>query len=1019
MTTGNPDAKPPEPWAAWEIVEQATDISADARKLVRQAAEDIRPKTNWLLDAEMPGNAPSVTMGVDRLLVELVTKHNPDADQLRQCFDVLTILIEAGNREGRWTECAPLQPIVARRDSSGPTPERFALISTYRDIRDRFRERLLHFRELPPGEQAGALFCAAALEGGLATTSSLHALSIVLGQRLQRAGGQAYLDFPLRGPGDTNVRRWFLPHLCELIYLAMPPEAIEAGRNLTGFMAHRRIRDLLCPPETCRKQRYKPPKRVGDWVQAMQANHDLKLAGLLREYALNRTVSASLHPHVLPRLWGQRPPHPEAPKEKPGPEDRQPRPVPQDPSDETYTVRQRDRWLDALYESLRVSDGQPLHAPAMKHRLRDLMSEDYDGPAIGRLLAEWLLYRLAGKANSPFRRSTLYSYLTTAGRRIYGLAGGNDVALFTQDEFTSLYSEVLESAVSNRHRSALRRVCSDFQNFLADTYEAPPSQTIDALRNDVGGHYIDANLIGFDEYEAVLAALARRPVDADLLEIATLLTILAFRCGFRRNELIKLRIEDLQGNTEPEVLVRPFPGRTLKTGNARRRVPIHALLSAEELARVLRWRDRRIAETRDQEDTRFLFHIEGSGRPFVDQEVVIPLIHAVMRDVTGDVSLRFHHFRHACASWLLLGLMTADTPLSMFDDLPATSAWLHDAHLLRNRLYQHTNPDMAPRKRPHAYLVARLLGHAGPEVTLENYMHWADLLLHAALRRSSTEIPAAIQAVLMERRVETVYRNQADATATRLLDKAHRHSERGAIRPRPTRSRRASEAPNAVEATLFERLSTTWNLLYQAHEHDVPGDVLADRFNRSRSDVDALLRRATEWQARQTRGADTPNLPGYPSALRKAAEKQFAQTLCSLVATVDTEETAWAVAYFAEHSWTSRNALIFREHAPAQRFLDWLRAMRMPWSAIRLVHYRGSLGRSQAAVELRAWRKALNLGRRIPIVQQVYAQRSLGPHGWLRLNVSDPASPGSDEGNYGFRFVMAMLWIGQYNGQNH
>jgi hypothetical protein len=107
---------------------------------------------------------------------------------------------------------------------------------------------------------------------------------------------------------------------------------------------------------------------------------------------------------------------------------------------------------------------------------------------------------------------------------------------------------------------------------------------------------VDASILTVDDYLNIRKYLCDHwPANdhPDLVDIAEIITVLGFRCGLRRMEVLMLRVGDFCGGERTELLVRPWALRKLKTPNATRRIPLYALLNHEESVLLSQWVQKR------------------------------------------------------------------------------------------------------------------------------------------------------------------------------------------------------------------------------------------------------------------------------------------------------------------------------------------------------------------------------------------------------------------------------------------
>lgn len=213
-------------------------------------------------------------------------------------------------------------------------------------------------------------------------------------------------------------------------------------------------------------------------------------------------------------------------------------------------------------------------------------------------------------------------------------------------------------------------------------------------------------------------------------------------------------MDDIQGDDDLYLLIRPHKDRTLKTNNAKRIFKLDQFLDESELVLLKSWlQKRRDAYDNKESNSAFLFHLTSSNAPCIDGDSVFPVIHSVMRVVCDDNSLRYHHLRHSFATLLLLKLMLNDKPsLSIFEAYPQTQEWIRNSEGLKRHLFGALSPT-----KKSLYALSMLMGHASPETTLEHYCHLLDYmareLIEERLEPTSEQLTLA-----SDQSMSTIYR---------------------------------------------------------------------------------------------------------------------------------------------------------------------------------------------------------------------------------------------------------------------
>lgn len=188
--------------------------------------------------------------------------------------------------------------------------------------------------------------------------------------------------------------------------------------------------------------------------------------------------------------------------------------------------------------------------------------------------------------------------------------------------------------------------------------------------------------------------------------------ILAFRSGMRINEILGLRIKDIEGPACTSLWIRPYRSgqreHSLKTDSAERNLPVQTLLRPDEHAV---FRDyclgKRISSGKDD----YLFSLWNSDQRIpshVVAQVFSDLVHAVL---PGN-RYSFHSLRHSAANHLALALMMPYAVVKVFSDYSE-----QDYQRIRTALIR------SSAAQDRWYILAHLLGHITPKETFKSYLH--------------------------------------------------------------------------------------------------------------------------------------------------------------------------------------------------------------------------------------------------------------------------------------------------------
>jgi len=320
----------------------------------------------------------------------------------------------------------------------------------------------------------------------------------------------------------------------------------------------------------------------------------------------------------------------------------------------------------------------------------------------------WLKYL---SHQQKLKKSSIYSYYAKLGEAwlffSYAHIEDPDFNVHLEDIYHKILGEQRKS--SHQQLKLLRRfhhfqkklfkaedfpVYSDIQMSSHPRTEIPSAQTLCAV---------------LDLLPAQVAHNHLNQQDAGMFRI---IFILAFRSGMRINEILGLRIKDIEGPACTSLWIRPYRSgqreHSLKTDSAERNLPVQTLLRPDEHAV---FRDyclgKRISSGKDD----YLFSLWNSDQRIpshVVAQVFSDLVHAVL---PGN-RYSFHSLRHSAANHLALALMMPYAVVKVFSDYSE-----QDYQRIRTALIR------SSAAQDRWYILAHLLGHITPKETFKSYLH--------------------------------------------------------------------------------------------------------------------------------------------------------------------------------------------------------------------------------------------------------------------------------------------------------
>ena len=235
---------------------------------------------------------------------------------------------------------------------------------------------------------------------------------------------------------------------------------------------------------------------------------------------------------------------------------------------------------------------------------------------------------------------------------------------------------------------------------------------------------VDANLVDEATYQVLWETLKIvRCEQEEYRPLWRTLLLLLYRFGLRRGEAHELTLADIHLLKNRRVRLRIPLSRltTRKSGQSVREIgPV--ILPREEWEVLDQFLSSRRNESKYRGSLRdvYLFARPGHGSQLLDSATLFDPITMLLRWITGDPSIRIHHFRHGFASRLFAA---GRSPLAALDE-----------SLARDELWQ------ACFMRDGAWVRAFEVGHFSPTESLSTYCHTADLVHYYYSRRVVSEV---------------------------------------------------------------------------------------------------------------------------------------------------------------------------------------------------------------------------------------------------------------------------------------
>lgn len=1090
-------ADEPIVWAGWKFTpvgEKPEELRAYKYYLHRRK----RNLLQWGVIAILKDKAPSLVSGtadqsIDDVciqeILQAIESRRPGYE-LKQSRNFFVQGLDRGVREGLWSIQVPAPVFTIRRQKALFQPETFIRLPEIRRIQclliaswsepeffqqsESYLQSLKAIKGFIPGDEykqlrAGQLLLTAMLYGGLLESQWLYALPSHI-NAMQANADCCWIDFfedvkrvwesdEIRQVEEKGQqlrqesllrRRWFPDSITELLLLRWHSDKLDNFPKLENNNRH--ISDSYCQyliNAFLRVVGLEATITLPDLISGASIAVALELPAFLLNFAAGKIASTSLPVQAWQRLAsdnrGQQTDFDVNLEQFKA----NGLPVPVYSDDSIISRYDQYQYYQTLSKKLTLKKGEKKRSHARSiHIIQDFLQtyQEHIAPPLQRL-CQWALemYRNGSYAKARLAVSTVPKYLGQL-KELVNILGNQDPMLLEGDELLEIYQDLVDSSKTIKAKAYKAGRIKEFQYYLLKCGYPDEIKFSELTGVTNSGSSVDANYINETGFQATLTELNR--VDASqprFVTVRRLITILGYRCGLRRTEAHKIRLCDIQLGAYPVLLVRANAYKTVKSTHSTRQILLKPLLSGVEFRELMQWIEyRRLEQALDgfETDSSFLFSHDHDGQQLIDELLVFPVIQTVLRAITGDQTVRYHHLRHSFANNLLFKLMHVEWPALAFNQ-PNQEFNTEE----ENQLFG-LNSRRSSRK--HLYQVsAALLGHANPEITLKSYIHLCDYALCDFLNKaheSQLQVPTVV--VLSGIGREALYKmKQRNYTGWSIL----------AIAKKRLRDRVFPQQAFATKYALIKQdvpidwppellqiiypecqrepsLSILHQLIEYSNTNDKNSQYWADRTGYSESDIQGWLDAAALLANMKTNKGAPRHIRPQWYGLQDAEKKQSFQAREVLqpprcmyrphkrsdikdtqlvfkglqqLRTSQAPLVQWAVRYFLQNNIAHRSHLRMKTQADAEQFKEFILALGLPKKRL---HCRLKSQTRQeclpAEEQIQNWAKALTIPEnQIRLVGSIRKQGD--DYGSLRMTIVNEKGVGS----FGFRYAIYMMGI--------
>lgn len=325
--------------------------------------------------------------------------------------------------------------------------------------------------------------------------------------------------------------------------------------------------------------------------------------------------------------------------------------------------------------------------------------------------------------------STLSRYLTEVGEAFLYGTRNEDITNYQAHQYEFLYNSIVAKK-NTLNIGYTQTVLNSLHQSLKKHVGAPHVH----LQRENDPKIVSSSLISTDLYQHILLSVSNQTILSSYnRSMMKVIFILLYRTGLRINELLGIRLTDLEYDPytykDINLIIRSNSHRALKSDDGTRRISLPVLLKPDEFEGLQTYF---IERTRSKKESKYLFAFEG---------LLIPLdrgsVDRVFKEVIGPSyqHLVLHSFRHNALSNMAVILRCRQEILDIFTDYNEDEA-------------QRIKEDLLGRMRTnsghHWDALMEFAGHADLDTTFSSYIHTVDIISAHLLDQASMELPVDV-----------------------------------------------------------------------------------------------------------------------------------------------------------------------------------------------------------------------------------------------------------------------------------
>ncbi len=974
--------------------------------------EDLKNVITWLKSHQslhslylLEARKKPTTKSLQALISQLINQNKCNLKSSAKSIWIIRSVVLSGREQGVWDLDVPYLPVVAKREKGRFRPERFVNIGLFNVWKISLEDSFSDDSNLTESGRIGRVILSSVLFGGLLNIHLLGGLLNTFPAKPRLFNERSYIDLSLSwmGHDDSESRRWFLDPLSEILIWKLKIDDFDTKNIKHTDMTRLVFKYLISFFKEVGLNKKNLPKNISLFLDACSLKYDLMLPPFISHYLQRKHRSHSIKQQGWDRLEGISP-NIDSKNIASG--------INIENWKSSPTLLEKDIKSEEKVGNSYLTSIQRIpkniNNYEMRAELRALSEASGNRELLLPVLFNWggsLLEKGMKNRHGP-RPNTVRQYINTIGNRLYEQLGDIRYIDLDSNFIEDVYIQVLEDIYSRGLRRKVSRLLYDFHCYIVKQYDVVVIDYGAVLGDMYALSPVDANLIFIDEFKLLLNVLDESDLILNHQKLVTatkIISILGYKCGLRRSEVLKLRIIDIYGSYTPMLLVRPHFDRRLKTFSSNRLLPLKVFLEKDELELLQSWLEARKAEELKRTFSYYLFSIPEKNYYCISEDLVFPALHAAMSACTGDETIRYHKFSHSFASLTLLRLMVADygLPEGIFINQPETLKWLNKSETFKVALYRCNDPT-----RKHLFYVSFLLGHSLPDVSLEHYVHTLDIISSSMISKS---IKPSLQALRDASGLpkSTSYRLSVNG-AVKLLNKVRKTNGLKVFKVDAVKSTSVVFKDDIHKGA--KKLKDIWTLLYLYSLRGVEIGLLCERFNLNEKEINRIITNAETlksyrskdrlrskkfkmMEAKSSKGECGLSL--VPSRPRGKYNIEMSDLLANAIYDLNKnnfENYQSLIDIYLSHAWSTRYFVVFKSVPSAEMFINLLVQMEIPnsWISCTVITGQKTDGRV-AKGYLEEWVKRLpNQSCKKFKISKLTDGNHMGEHGWLGVDIVSP-----------------------------